>query len=167
MKPYTFAAAALLAFAAPLSAAALTDADILREARDRAEIAELGWNYVRAIDTMNEDAYVRVFTPDGSFNAVTGSAALSKMVTDLKQSRADRVAKGEPPQPAMHHIVTNEYIQFVDRDHARVNYYWMTVFAGTPTTQPPRVAAAGRGLDEVVRVNGKWLIQTRNVAPKD
>ena len=30
-----------------------------------------------------------------------------------------------------------------------------------------RVAAAGREYDELVRVNGRWLIQLRDVAPKD
>jgi hypothetical protein len=28
-----------------------------------------------------------------------------------------------------------------------------------------RVAAAGHGVDDLVKVNGKWLIKIRNVAP--
>lgn len=164
------AIAALLIFAAPRAALA-ADADILRQTQDRAEISELMWHYVRALDTMNEDAYVQTFTPDGAFVAgphvTKGRDALRKMVTDLKKSRAEREAKGAPPQSAMHHILTNTYIEFSDRDHARMHSYWMTVFAGAPNTQPPRVAAAGRGVDDLVRVNGKWLIQTRNVAPQD
>ena len=32
---------------------------------------------------------------------------------------------------------------------------------------PPRVASAGRGVDELVRVNGKWLIKLRKVTPSD
>jgi hypothetical protein len=28
-----------------------------------------------------------------------------------------------------------------------------------------RVAAAGNGVDDLVKVNGKWLIKTRNVSP--
>jgi len=162
--------AALLAFGA-LSTAAASDADLLRETKDRYEIEQLMWSYVRALDTLNEEAYVKVFTPDGSFaagpNATRGHEALRKMVTDLKKSRAEREAKGEPKQPAMHHVITNAHIEFIDKDHARFNSYWMTVFAGAPNTQPPRVAAAGRGVDELVRVNGKWLIQSRNVAPQD
>jgi hypothetical protein len=157
------AAAAMMLAATPVAA---NDADILREAKDRADIGELMWNYVRAIDSFNEDAYPLVFTPDGSFNNTKGRDALRKMVVDLKKTRAEREAKGEK-QAAMHHIVTNVHIQFIDKDHARYNYYWMTVFAGSPGTQPPRVAAAGRGVDEVVRVDGKWLIKTRNVAPTD
>jgi len=29
-----------------------------------------------------------------------------------------------------------------------------------------RVAAAGRGVDQLVRVNGQWLIKARDVAPQ-
>jgi hypothetical protein len=32
---------------------------------------------------------------------------------------------------------------------------------------PPRVAGVGRSIDELERVNGKWLIKSRNVAPMD
>jgi hypothetical protein len=159
------AAAALLMLATPNLAVA-GDADVLREAQDRAAITQLMWNYVRAIDTWNEDAYALVFTPDGSFGAAKGRDALRKMVTDLEKSRADREAKGEKPT-TMHHIMSNQHIEFIDRDRARVHYYWMTVFAAQPQPQPPQVAAAGRGVDEVVRVDGKWLIKTRNVAPTD
>jgi hypothetical protein len=157
------AIAAALAFATPAVAA---EADLLRETQDRVAIAELMWNYVRAIDTLNEDAYAAVFTPDGAFGSVKGREGLKKMVADLEKNQADRRAKGEL-LPAMHHVMTNQHIEFIDRDHARIHYYWMTVFAGAPNTQPPRVAAAGRGVDHLVRVDGRWLIQSRNVAPTD
>jgi hypothetical protein len=164
------ALAALLALATP-SLAAASDADIAREAQDRLLINDLMWNYVRAIDTLNEDAYPATFTPDGVFTAgakpVRGQAALRQMVTDLKKGRADREAKGAPKQPPTHHIITNVHIAFADKDHARMDSYWMTVFPGAPNTQPPRLAAAGRGIDQLVRVNGKWLIQSSDVAPQD
>jgi hypothetical protein len=160
------AALAVLMLVATPGPAAASDADILRESQDRAAITQLMWTYVRAIDTLNPDAYAAVFTPDGTFNAVKGSDALRKMVVDLKRSQDDRRAKGEAI-PAMHHVMSNDHIEFIDKDHARYHYYWMTVFAGQPNGPAPRVAAAGRGVDEVVRVDGKWLIQSRNVAPRD
>ena len=58
-------------------------------------------------------------------------------------------------------------IEIVDKDHARVEGYWQTVFAGQGPSVPVRVAAAGREVNELVRVNGQWLIQSRDVAPKD
>ncbi|MEO6378118.1 MAG: nuclear transport factor 2 family protein [Caulobacteraceae bacterium] len=135
---------------------------------DRAQIAELMWNYTRALDTLNEEAYVRAYVPDGAFGKTKGHEALRKMVVDLKKGQADRAAKGEPAGGAMHHIETNEHIEFPDRDHARYHYYWMTVF-GAPPGGPPggqaRIAAVGHGVDDLVRVKGKWLIKMRNVSP--
>ena len=116
---------------------------VAREARDRAEIDALMWRYVRALDTLNADAYVAVYTPDGQFGsgptAPKGHDALKKMIADLKQ----------------------------DKDHVRYHAYWMTVFGAAGENTPLRVAAAGREYDELVRVNGRWLIKLRDVAPKD
>lgn len=160
--------AALVAGVAPAARAA--DADLLREVRDRADIEALMWRYVRALDTFDEDAYASVYTPDGRFTAGTmtaaGPEALRKMIAGFKQRRAEQAARGEKPPP-MHHIITNTYLEFIDRDHARLNSYWMTVFEGADPSAPPRVAAAGRGIDELVRLDGKWLIRTRDVTPKD
>jgi hypothetical protein len=172
-SPFNLLAAVLatviVAFGATMSAAA-TDADFTRESQDRVLINELMWKYVRALDSMNESAYVEVFTPDGEFStgktSTKGREALRKMVADLKKTRAEREAKGEK-QAAMHHVIANSYIEFVDKDHARFHSYWMTAFAGSPGGATPRIAAVGRGVDDLVRVNGKWLIQTRNVAPQD
>lgn len=147
------------------------DADVLREANDRAEIQELMWRYVRALDTLDAAAYAQVFTEDGVFgsgaNATEGREALRKMVNDLKQGRVEREARGEAGSPPMYHVITNSHIEFVDADHARYHSYWMTVFGAAGADSPPRVAAAGRGIDELVRVDGQWLIETRNVAPQD
>lgn len=55
-----------------LTLAALTFALCLNtaqadEASDREEIHALLWKYTRALDTLNADAYVSVFTEDGAF----------------------------------------------------------------------------------------------------
>lgn len=157
--------------------AVASDADLARETRDRNEMQGLMWRYVRALDSFDADGYAAVYTADGQFGsgerAVKGRDALKKMVSDLKKARVEREAKGEPQTP-MHHIITNPHVEFIDKDHARYYAYWMTVF-GSPARQgesqgqpvPPRVAAAGRSIDELVRVDGKWLIKSRDVAPKD
>jgi hypothetical protein len=168
------AALALLLAGAPAVAAAQSNADIVREARDRAEIEGLMWRYARAIDTWNADAYVAVFTEDGSFGNVKGRAALHKMVEDFTKPRppapgAPAPAPGSPPAkpPVLHHMEGNQYIEFTDRDHALVHYYWITVSGAGPQPPLPQVLAVGNGLDHVVRVNGKWLIQSREVTAKE
>lgn len=165
----TIVAAAMTGWALSANAA---DSDLARELRDRAEIQELMWNYVRALDSLNEEAYITVFTEDGEFitgrnTATKGHAALKKMVADLKQARAAREAKGEPKAAPMYHVIANSHLEFLDKDRARFHSYWMTVFGANGPETPPRVAAAGRGVDELVRVNGRWLIKSRNVSPQD
>ena len=153
-------------FTAPQS-----DADVLREVRDRAEIEDLMWRYARALDTNDAEAYAAAYTPDGQFgtgaNATKGRDALRKMIADGRQRQIDAQAKGEPKRPPMYHMHANHRVVFIDKDHARMEAYYITAMAAGGANAPLRVAAVGRSVDELVRVNGTWLIQTRNVAPQD
>src|SRR5579862_8071877 len=111
-----------------------------REAKDRAEIEKLMWNYARALDTENADAYAAAYTADGQFgsgaNAVKGRDALKKMVNDLRQRAAETETKTGQKRSAMYHVSTNNFLEFVDKDHARLHAYWMTVFAGDAPRAP-------------------------------
>jgi hypothetical protein len=175
-----FALTALLAMAAvshdssiPTAGAATPapDAALLREVHDRGEIDALMWRYVRALDSLDENAYADLYTPDGSFGsgarAAKGREALRKMITDVKQTQAERAAKGGAPSGKMYHVITNPYLEFVDSEHARLHAYWMTAFAAADAQSQPRIAAVGRSVDELVRVQGHWLIHARDVAPTD
>ena len=61
----------------------------------------------------------------------------------------------------MYHVVTNPHIEFIDKDHARYYAYWMGALASGGTT------SAGREVNELVRMNGQWLISVRDVDPQD
>src|SRR5580700_9027714 len=169
-KRISFSVATLLAVALIGSPAVGAENETERESRDRAQIEKLMWQYVRALDTGNADAYAAAFTPDGQFgsgaNAVKGREALKKMINGFRQRAADNEAKTGEKRPAMYHVIANSYLEFVDKDHARLEAYWMTVFADGGPKTPARVAAAGREVDELVRLNGQWLIKSRDVAPK-
>lgn len=147
------------------SSAAFADRDDDREA-----IHALLWQYTRALDTMNSEAYAAVFTADGQFlsgnTGAKGKQALMDMVAGVKKGRDDRAAKGEAVPP-MYHMTMDSWIEFVDDTHARHHSYWQTVFGAAGPDTAPRVAAAGRGIDDLVKVDGRWFIQTRNVAPQD
>jgi hypothetical protein len=65
----------------------------------------------------------------------------------------------------MFHMTANHAIRFLDRDRARVDAYYLTAFGAAGQDAPLRVAAVGRSVDELVRVNGRWLIKSRNVQP--
>jgi uncharacterized protein (TIGR02246 family) len=151
------------------SAALADDAAVVREAQDRAAIEALMWRYVRALDSMDAAGYAAVFTEDGTFGSGNtqrkGRADLTAMVADLKKGRDERAAAGTPSAP-MYHVIANHQITFTGPNEARYDSYWMTVFGANGPETPPRVAAAGRGVDQLVRVNGQWLIKNRNVAPQ-
>jgi hypothetical protein len=150
--------------------AATAQADLSREMRDRADIEDLMWRYCRALDSLDADASAAVYTADGQFGtgerAEKGPESLKKMIAGVKKGRAEREAKGEKSAP-MYHVILNHAITFRDADHATYNAYWMTVFGAVGQEKPVQVAAAGRSVDELVRVKGHWLIQKRDVAPKD
>lgn len=130
------------------------------EEQARLEIENLMWRYVRAIDSWDADAYASVFTPEGSFMGTSGREALRGMVTGMAENRG-------PDAPDLHHFMANQTIEFTGPDRALVQYYWQTVTRGSPGADAPRLLAAGRGRDEVVRVDGEWLIANRDVAPED
>lgn len=170
MKNFLAGVFAFLFVAMLVSHVAAGRGDEQREAQDRAQIDKLMWHYTRALDTLDPDAYAAAYTPDGQFvaggNATKGRDALKTMIANLRKTDADAEAKGQK-RPAMYHMEMNSYLEFVDKDHARLQGYWQTVFAGQGPSVPVRVAAAGREVNDIVRLNGQWLIQTRDVAPKD
>jgi uncharacterized protein (TIGR02246 family) len=129
------------------------------------EIEQLMWNYIRALDAGNADAYAALFAPDGQFGrgatAVKGREALKKMVSDARQ-KLDAENKSGKKVPRMYHVVTNPHIEFTDKDHARYYAYWMGVFASGGA-----ITSAGREVNELVRINGQWLISVRDVDPQD
>ena len=141
---------------------------VLREARDRAEIEDLMWRYARALDTGNGDAYAAVYAPDGQFgtgaNASKGTEALKRLAGGQPRTPAPGAAAA-PARPPMYHMHANHAITFIDKDHARFDAYYLTARAAGGQDQPLQVLAVGRSVDELVRLNGKWLIQVRNVAP--
>ncbi|HXD73948.1 MAG TPA: nuclear transport factor 2 family protein [Vicinamibacterales bacterium] len=145
-----------------------SDGDVVQQAKDEHEIKALMWKYARALDTLNADAYVSCYTPDGQFiagpNPTAGADALRKMIADLKTRRDEQIKKGETPAP-MYHMDMNAYVEFTSKDHARHHTYWQTVFGAVGRGGQVRVAAAGNAVDDLVKVNGKWLIKVRNVSP--
>jgi len=141
---------------------------VLREARDRAEIEDLMWRYARALDTGNGDAYAAAYTPDGQFgtgaNATKGTEALKRLAGGQPRTPAPGAAAA-PARPPLYHMHANHAITFIDKDHARFDAYYITARAAGGQDQPLQVVAVGRSVDDLVRLKGKWLIQVRNVQP--
>ena len=156
-------AAAIVIAVAFLSTGLVGQDNSAREEKDRAEIEALMWRYTRALDTGDGSTYAATYTVDGQFgagtNATKGREALKKMVDGLRDQQAAR--------PPLYHMEANSWIEFVDKDHARHHAYYLTVTGAAGQSAPPRIVAAGRSVDHLERVNGKWLIKLRDVAPRD
>lgn len=121
---------------------------------DREAIEALMWKYARALDTGNVDAYVALYTEDGQFGVGDGAIKGREALRGLFRGG------GGPSQ--LLHMTTDSWIEFIDDTHAKHHSYWLTMRMGA-NGQPPSVVAIGVGVDELVKVDGKWLIQVRNV----
>jgi predicted SnoaL-like aldol condensation-catalyzing enzyme len=154
---------------APAAAAAArpTTGVVVGSPEDRAAIEKLMWTYDRMLDTYNADAYAKLFTVDGAFGQTKGREALTKMVADIGKGHDERRAKGE--KITMRHFTMNQYLEFTGPTTARYHYYHQTIFGTGAATSPDpaRIAAAGNGVDDLVKVDGQWLIKYRNVAAAD
>ena len=134
-------------------------------AQDRVEIEQLMWEYIQALDSHDGEAFVNKFTSDGQFisrdSTAKGRDALKKMVVDAWK-KMDAANEDGKKKPHMYHIVTNPHIEFIDENHARFHAYWMGVLE-----TGGGVVTAGREVNELVKINGTWLISIRNVDPED
>jgi uncharacterized protein (TIGR02246 family) len=158
---------AIVATAGAVFTANKSDADLLRQARDREQIEQLMWRYARALDTGDAEGYAANYTIDGQFgsgaNATRGREALRNMIGGARQRQAASTTR----RPPMFHMTANHQITFTDKDHARIDAYHITMVSAAGPETPARVAGVGRSIDELERVNGQWLIKSRNVAPMD
>ena len=152
---------------APQAAAPASGDALAQRFADREAIEALMWRYDRSLDHYDAEAYAANFTPDGAFGQTKGHEALKKMITDLVAGQEQRRAAGDTIGK-MHHFTMNQWLEFTGPDTARYHYYHQTVFGtggriGSPTA--PVMAAAGQGVDDLVKIDGKWYIKYRNVAP--
>lgn len=143
----------------------------LQQAQDRDAIEALQWRYDRALDTFNADKYVALYTEDGSFGQVKGREALRKMMsgfTGPRPAAAGQAAASAGP-PKLQHATSNDWIEFHGPDSATIHYYWQTyaLSSSGKLDDPPKLLAAGNGVDEVVKQNGQWLFKSRQVTAQN
>jgi uncharacterized protein (TIGR02246 family) len=153
------------AFVALLMTPALATAqDNLGAHEDRIAVEDVMARYVWAVDSLDADGYVAVFTEDAVIdsngNISRGHAEIRKVVTGLIQRRDDNKAKGLPTSN-LYHVISNVRITFPRPGEALHQSYWQTVRRGKDGTMA--AAAMGRSEDRLVKRNGRWLIQSRTL----
>ena len=131
---------------------------------DRIAVEDVMARYVWAVDSLDADGYVAVFTEDavidsnGSFSR--GHAEIRKIVTGLIQRRDDNKAKGLPTTN-LYHVISSPRITFTKPGEALHQSYWQTVRRDKDGRMI--AAAMGRSEDRLVKRNGQWLIQFRKL----
>jgi uncharacterized protein (TIGR02246 family) len=104
--------------------------------------------------------YASVFAEDAEFtfggNTYKGRDAIRKIVTGLQERR-----KGQTDAPKSYHVLSNTYIEFVNKGEAHHRSYWQTISG--PSSGPFNVGGMGRYEDTLVKRDGQWLIQKRQI----
>jgi len=153
------------AFVAILIAPALVTAqENLGTYEDRIAVEDAMARYVWAVDSLDADGYVAVFTDDAVIDSngsiSKGHTEIRKIVTGLIQRRDDNKAKGLPTAN-LYHVISSVRVTFPKPGEALHQSYWQTVRRDKDGKMI--AAAMGRSEDRLVKRNGKWLIQFRKL----
>jgi uncharacterized protein (TIGR02246 family) len=132
---------------------------------DRIAVEDVMNRYVWAVDSLDADGYVGVFTEDAVIDSngslSKGHAEIRKVVTGMIQRQDEAKAKGVPPPARLYHVISNVRITFPKPGEALHQSYWQTVRRDADGRMI--AAAMGRSEDHLVKRNGKWLIQFRKL----
>ena len=148
-------------FVAPLSSEAQEN---LGTYEGRIAVEDVMARYVWAVDSLDADGYVAVFTEDAIIDSngsiSKGHEEIRRIVTSLIQRRDDNKAKGLPTAN-LYHVISNVRITFPKPNEALHQSYWQTVYRDAEGRMT--AAAMGRSEDRLVKRDGKWLIQSRKL----
>jgi hypothetical protein len=155
------------AFALPAPASAQDDAPSYARgyADDRAEIEDLMARYLFAIDYFDWDAYVATFAPDGELEFAAGVTrgrdAIRTAVTNFSAGigRFYHTADGQPAK--LRHVTLQSAVR-IEGDRAWARTQWVEMANHGPNDEM-KMGTFGLYEDEFVRLDGRWLIQRRNV----
>ena len=131
---------------------------------DRIEVEDVMARYVWAVDSLDADGYVAVFTDDAVIDSngtiSKGHGEIRGIVTSLSKRRDDNKAKGLPAAN-LYHMISSVRITFPKPGEALHQSYWQTVRRDKDGRMI--AAAMGRSEDRLVKRNGTWLIQFRKL----
>ena len=142
----------------------VTAQENLGTSEDRIAVEDVMARYVWAVDSLDAEGYVAVFTEDAVIDSngsiSKGHDEIRSIVTSLMKRRDDNKAKGLPTAN-LYHVISNVRITFPKPGEALHQSYWQTVRrdkSGAMTA-----AAMGRSEDRLVKRGGQWLIQSRRL----
>ena len=153
----TLAGASAVALASPALAhpARTTEANLL----DRVQIEDLMVDYYQPFGSDAQERLASFFTDDGVIDVngrvYSGHAGITQAYKD-----AGNANNGNPTfKGKFTMLMTNPRIE-VHGDSATVDLIWTGVVSSKPTDQP-HFAEQGKDHDDLVKVNGEWMIKKR------
>jgi hypothetical protein len=149
-----------------MTATVAVPADELRALRERVdrleserEIRDLMVTYAESLDYGNKDAWAACFTADGDFDVrMRGEAMFAHSGTEALAAFA--AGHSHAPNVYHKHFLSVPVIEFAGPDGATARTYF-TMLHERP--QGPIVLVIGRYLDELARVDDRWVFKTRVV----
>ena len=121
-------------------------------AEDKLDIIELTATFDNALDSEEVDKYMTVWAEDGELSGFWGSTKGRDNLKDQFSELLEGFARGR------RHVLTNHEIKS-DGDKVTM-YCYLTVFNRADTT----MAGTGTFNDTLVKVDGKWLFQKRELS---
>jgi hypothetical protein len=132
-------------------------------AQERADIEQLAYKYVFALDWRDADAYARAFAPDGVLTYGGGEAVgreqIAAVIKTMRDREMGRLKEGETGQGNGHgkHFISSMVIDVSDDGtRAVAQATWIQI-----NGVEPRIAAHGHYVDKLAKINGEWLYTSR------
>lgn len=127
----------------------------LQRVEDELAIRRVLVDYAAFLDSRDYDAYAALFAPDGEW---TGGGGSHKGRAAIRAMLADVLGPAGAANRANFHLITNPRVT-VEGDRAHATSRYLFVMRGADGR--PQPSLAGIYTDDLVRVNGQWLIQRR------
>ena len=130
-------------------------AAVNQEIPDKQHIRELQNRYSYAIDSGQYDKLDAMFTPDATYNFVTGS---TNNVSALKKTIQDALE----PLTTSQHINGNQWAE-IEGDHATAGCYFTVHMYKEGLANGEHFEMGGRYDDELVRTSKGWRFSKRTI----
>jgi hypothetical protein len=133
---------------------------------DREAIEMTLERYTRGLDRLDPDLYVSSFSPDGVLmiyeKAYRGHDALRAIVAAESRLRQSQKDAGHAPR-TLFHLETNSTVEFASPVRAEHRTYWLTATRTADKPEDLSLLGVGSSVDELQKIDGKWLITRREI----
>jgi SnoaL-like domain len=121
---------------------------------DADELRNLLQSYARAADGRDVDALAALFVPEATIQGARGAQTLDEWLDTMRSPRSF---------PASMHVLGDPLIELVEgTGRGTLDTYAVVYQLGDRDAGQADLTLGIRYIDEVVRVDGRWLIRDRN-----